>query len=216
MSGGICYIAGAGEDCGLDFVPRTEDYVIAADAGFLALERSHIRIDMAVGDFDTLDFIPVHPNVVVLNREKDTTDMQSAVHEGIKRGYRNFHIYGGTGGRVEHTVANMQLLTELSQGGRRGFLFGKDYVMTALTDGEIEFNETASGFVSVFAHSCRAEGVCLRNLKYGLDNAVLTNTNPVGISNEFIGKKSCVSVQNGTLMIIYPKFRYISLKNVAF
>lgn len=209
MKVGICYVVGAGEDCGLDFVPGTDDYVIAADAGFKALERCHIRIDMAVGDFDTLDFVPEHPNVVVLEREKDTTDTQSAVREGVKMGYKNFHIYGGTGGRADHTIANMQLLAELSQCGMRGLLFGKDYVMTALTGGTIEFPETASGYVSVFSHSCKTEGVYLRGLKYELADAVLTNTNPLGVSNEFTGKKSSISAADGTLLIVLPK-------NIAF
>lgn len=203
MKQGICYVVGAGGDYGLDFTPGAEDYVIAADAGFVVLEKKHVRIDMAIGDFDTLGVPPCHSNVIVLNREKDTTDMQSAVYEGIKRGYGSFHIYGGTGGRVEHTIANVQLLAELARDGRRGFLYGKNYIITALTDAAVEFPDSASGFVSVFSHSDRSEGVYLRGLKYELENAVLTNTNPLGVSNEFIGKKSSISVADGTLVLVY-------------
>lgn len=204
MKTGICYVVGAGENYGLDFVPEAQDYVIAADAGFAALEQKGLRADMVIGDFDTLSFVPSHPNVIVLNREKDTTDMLSAVREGSKMGYERFYIYCGTGGRIEHTIANMQLLTELSQSGKRGFLFGKDFIITAVTNGALELPNHASGFVSVFSHSDKAEGVCIEGLKYELHDAVLTNSFPLGVSNEFIGKKGKISVRDGTLWIVFP------------
>lgn len=201
---GICYIVGAGENYGLDFILHAEDFVIAADAGFQALEQKGISADVVIGDFDTLHFIPKHPNVIVLNPEKDDTDMHAAVGEGIKEGYKTFHIYCGTGGRIEHTIANIQVLTELSQNGRRGFLFGKDYIITALTNGCMTFPENASGYISVFSHSEKSEGVYLRGLKYELENAVLTNTFPLGVSNEFVGEESTITVKRGTLLIVFP------------
>ena len=204
MKTGICYVVGAGENYGLDFIPQAEDCVIAADAGFAALEQRGMQIDIVIGDFDTLSFVPNHPNAIVLNREKDTTDMWSAVREGVKKGYERFHIYCGTGGRIDHTIANMQLLAELSQSGKRGFLFGKDYIITAVTNGMLELPALASGFVSVFSHSDRAEGVCIEGLKYELQEALLTNSFPLGVSNEFIGQKGKISVANGTLWIVFP------------
>ena len=205
MKTGICYVVGAGENYGLDFTPRSDDYVIAADAGFQVLEQNGIKIDMVIGDFDTLHRVPTHPNVIVLNKEKDTTDMLSAVREGIRMGYEVFHIYCGTGGRVEHTIANMQLLTELSQNGKHGFLIGKDYIITAITNETLHFPKEASGFISVFSHSDKAEGVFLKGLKYELKNAVLSNTYPLGVSNEFIGEDSSITVENGTLVVVFPK-----------
>lgn len=201
---GICYIVGAGENDGMEFTPLADDFVIAADAGFQALKQTKIKIDLVIGDFDSLCFVPEYVEVITLQREKDDTDMRAAVCEGLKKGYKTFHIYGGTGGRIEHTIANMQLLTELSAAGKRGFLFGRDYIITALTNGTFEFPAYASGYVSVFAHSDQAEGVWLRGLKYELRNAVLSNRYPLGVSNEFIGKKSSISVENGTLLIVFP------------
>lgn len=201
---GICYIVGAGENYGIDFSPCADDFVIAADAGFQVLEQHGINMDLVIGDFDSLSFVPKHPEVIPLKKEKDDTDMRAAVLEGLKAGYETFHIYGGTGGRIEHTIANMQLLAELSSGGKRGFLFGRDYIITALTNGTFVFPDHVSGYVSVFAHSERAEGVWLKGLKYELQDAVLTNSYPLGVSNELIGKESSISVKNGTLLIVFP------------
>ena len=201
---GICYIVGAGENYGIDFSPCADDFVIAADAGFQVLEQHGINMDLVIGDFDSLSFVPKHPEVIPLKKEKDDTDMRAAVLEGLKAGYETFHIYGGTGGRIEHTIANLQLLAELSSDGKRGFLFGRDYIITALTNGTLVLPDHISGYVSVFAHSDRAEGVWLKGLKYELQDAVLTNSYPLGVSNELIGKEASISVKNGTLLIVFP------------
>ena len=205
MTNAICYIIGAGENYGLDFTPTTEDFVIAADAGIRYLEQRGFTADLVIGDFDSLNDIPVHPNTKELNPEKDDTDMLAAVREGIKSGYSVFHIYCGMGGRIDHTIANIQTLAHLSQNGTQGFLFGKDNVITAITNRKIFFDKVPSGYISVFSYTEKSEGVYLQNLKYELNNATLTNTFPLGVSNEFIGKESSISVNDGTLLIVFPK-----------
>lgn len=205
MSNSICYIIGAGENYELDFTPTSDDFIIAADAGLRYLEQCGITADLVIGDFDSLNGIPAHPNTKELNPEKDDTDMFAAVREGIKSGYSVFHIYCGMGGRIDHTIANIQILAYLSQNDMQGFLFGKDSVITAITNQKIAFEKIPSGYISVFSCTEKSEGVNLQGLKYELDNAVLTNTFPLGVSNEFIEKESSISVGTGTLLIVFPK-----------
>lgn len=205
MRQGICYITGAGSNYGLDFTPSAEDCVIAVDGGLRYLEEAGISPDLIIGDFDTLGYCPEGPNVIRLDTRKDDTDTLAALKEGIRMGFSLFHLYGGTGGRIEHTIANLQLLAFLSREGRQGFLHDRDTVLTAITDGAMVLPPREQGFLSVFSHTDRAEGVFLRGLKYELSDAVLTSTFPVGISNEFIGTESSVSVRKGTLLIVLPK-----------
>lgn len=205
MRVGICYIVGAGENYGLDFSPRPHDIVIAADAGLRYLEQACIGADLIIGDFDSLQHIPRHPNVSKLEAEKDDTDMLAAIREGMELGYERFHIYCGMGGRIDHTLANLQLMAFLSQSGKRGFLFDKTNVVTAITNQALAFREIASGVISIFSCTGKSTGVTLQGLKYQLDNAVLTNTFPLGVSNEFTGRKSTITVKNGTLLIVMPQ-----------
>ena len=179
--------------------------MIAADAGLRYLEEMNIVPDLIVGDFDTLNYVPEKDNVLKLPAEKDDTDMFMAVKEGIKAGYAEFHIYCGTGGRIDHTIANLQMLSYLSENGMQGYLFHKDCVFTMITNRELAFEAVDSGYVSVFSHTEKSTGVYLRNLKYELNDAVLTNSFPLGVSNEFIGKESSISVKNGTLLISVPR-----------
>lgn len=131
--------------------------------------------------------------------------MMAAVREGMKLGYGRFHIYCGMGGRIDHTLANLQLLAFLSQSGKRGFLFDKANVITAITDQTLAFREIASGVISIFSCTDKSTGVTLQGLKYELNNAVLTNTFPLGVSNEFTGQESAVTVKDGTLLIVMPQ-----------
>ena len=205
MKNGICYIVGAGENYGIDFHPTADDFVIAADAGLRYLEQAKIRADLVIGDFDTLNVVPQHGNVITLCAEKEDTDMLAAVREGIKAGYSVFYLYCGTGGRIDHTLANLQALSFLAENGKQGFLMDHNSIVTAITDRSLSFDRTASGYVSVFSYSAKSEGVCLRGLKYELEKAVLTNTFPLGVSNEFIGRESSISVDKGTLLIVFPR-----------
>ncbi len=204
MGHGICYLVGAGKNTGLDFAPREDDFVIAVDGGLRYLEEASIPPDLIVGDFDTLGYCPEGPNVIRLDTMKDDTDTLAALREGIRRGYSVFHFYAGTGGRMDHTIANIQLLAFLSGEGRQGFLHGGDVVLTAITDGTLLLPPKEGGYLSVFSYSDRAEGVFLRGLKYELRDACLNSGFPLGTSNEFIGRESSISVREGTLLVVLP------------
>jgi len=197
-----CYIFGAMElDCPI-IKPCKGDLIIAADKGYETLKRIGISPDLAVGDFDSLNMIPEDVKVLRHPIEKDDTDTALAVEAGIGRGYRRFMIYGCTGGRPDHTYANMQMLSSMAKRGLKAYLFGSGYTVFALKDGKVTFSERKCGTVSVFSITDRSVGVWEKGLKYTLDDDVLTNDTPLGVSNEFIGEKSEIGVKNGILLIM--------------
>lgn len=202
MDGNKCVIVGAGEFYGKIGTPSAGELVIAADGGYEYLVNIKCKIDVVIGDFDSLGEEPRHKNIIKLKTEKDDTDMLAAIRYGLDKGYKIFHIYGGTGGRISHTIANIQCVAYLSQNGAKAYLFGNGFYISAVTNGKIEFNAGKSGSISVFSHGDKAEGVYLEGFKYKLSNATLTNTFPLGVSNSFIGEKSCVRVKKGTLIVI--------------
>ena len=133
------------------------------------------------------------------------TDTWEAVSQAIKLGYREFHIYCGLGGRFEHSVANVQLLSHLTENGMKGFLYDRLNIMTCIRNQEITFDETNKGFISVFSLSDKSEGVTISGLKYEIHDHTLKSSFPLGVSNEFIGKPSKVKVENGLLLIVWAK-----------
>lgn len=202
---GICYIVGAMSlTPALRPYPTAEDYVIAADRGYDSLMAYGVVPDLAVGDFDSLGYQPDHPNVIQLPVEKDDTDMVFALRKGLELGYRRFLLLGGVGGRLEHTLANLQLLDWLTGQGGQGFLAGEKTVATAIRGpASLTFPATMSGYLSAFCNSGTAEGVTLENLKFPLEHSTLTSSFPLGVSNQFLGQSARVSVEKGSLLLIW-------------
>ena len=202
MNKNRCFIAGAGEFSGR-VLPERGDYIIAADGGYAELISRGITPDLVVGDFDSLGGVPDHPNIVCHPSEKDDTDMMLAVRQGFTHGCGTFIIDGGLGGRLDHTLANIQILTYISQNGGLGYLVGRDTCVTTVTDGSVSFTPGLSGVISVFCAGDKSEGVTLEHLTYPLRDAALSCAYPVGVSNEFCGAPAVVRVRAGTLVIIW-------------
>lgn len=202
---GICYIIGAGEDCGMDFVPTKEDLVIAADGGYAKLRAAGICPNLVIGDFDSLGAAPEGERVITLPAVKDVTDTWAAIELGKERGYTEFWLYGCTGGRFDHTMANVQTLAALAEQGLQGWLVSKDQLTTAISAKTVEFGPACRGFLSVFAHTDRCDGVTLKGLKYELENAELANIFPLGVSNEFLGKPASVAVGEGIAVLVMER-----------
>lgn len=177
------------------------DYVIAADAGYEILEKHGIVPDITVGDFDSLKKIPAE-NTVVLPVEKDVTDTHAAVNIALQKGFDEIVIYGGMGGRPDHTFANFTLVAFLAVKGVKAYCVGEGYTVCAVKDGTLCVDGDIGKTVSVFSWSEKCEGVTLKGLKYSLENAVLTNTFALGVSNSFAQPCAEISVSEGTLMVM--------------
>lgn len=200
---GICYIFGAGQGLPASFNRKNGDLVIAADGGIKSLERLGVKPDIAVGDFDSLGFVPDCDEIIKHPVMKNDTDMMLAVKTGFERGYTEFMLYGGAGGRPDHTFANIQTLTYIAKQGGKGFLDLCGFTASVIIDGELRFLNNAKGDVSVFALSERAEKVTIKGLLYPLLNATLESGFPLGVSNSFTGNSASVKIGKGTALVIW-------------
>ena len=205
----ICYIVGAGDFAVNAFNvrrPQEGDFVVAADGGYDSLNSLgtlKIEPDLIVGDFDSLESIPTGGGIIRYPAKKNQTDMFLAVEEGLARGYKVFFIFGGTGGRLDHTVGNFQVLSYIALKGSLGFLIGEAENVTLIKNCALHFTSEAKGTISVFSHGGVARGVSLTGLRYTLSSAKLTPHFPLGVSNEFIGFASEIFVDKGELLIIW-------------
>ncbi len=197
-----CYIVGA-IPTKLNFIPTEDDLVIAADRGYVTLREQEIRCDVMIGDFDSSDK-PEGENVIVLNPIKDDTDTIAAVKYALGKGCDRFYLYGVMGGRHDMTVASLQTLTYLLGEGAKGVIVSEDYAVMAIRNDRLDFKPGISGVFSVFSFDEISKGVSITGAKYPLSDAILTNAFPLGVSNEFFGERTSISVCDGTIHVFFP------------
>ena len=200
-----CIIIGAG-DFTLPGKISCEDLVIAADGGYDHAKAAGIEPKLFVGDMDSLTIsLPENIEKITFPERKDYTDMNLAYLEGRARGYENFEIYGGTGGRSDHTFANISLLLKIARDGCRGRMISEGEVYTVIENDKINLTGTCGKYISVFALGGEAHGVSLKGLDYEVENVTLTPDFPLGVSNKFTSCEAEISVNNGALLVIYER-----------
>lgn len=181
------------------------DFVIAVDAGFACLEAIDVAPDMAIGDFDSLGYVPKCRRVSRFPVKKDKSDMELALEKAVSWDHNELVIYGALGARLDHTLANLQLFAKYSEKDCVVTAIAEDYAIRLVTGPDVfELPNIDVGTVSVFSANDTARGVIETGLAYALNDEDLTNRTSRGVSNELTGEPARVAVEEGTLLVFYP------------
>ena len=201
-----CVIFCAGEEGDIDFSVSPEDFIICCDAGLAAAKRRGVTPDLLIGDFDSYrEPLPDSVETLRFPVEKDDTDSMLALREGLRRGYRQFVLLFALGGRLDHTLANLQALAFLDDFGASGMLIGPRDRVQLLKNGALDVPRNSAYTFSIFAYAGKAVGVTLKGMQYPLHNAVVTETFPIGLGNHIVEPVGRVSVLDGTLLVVESK-----------
>ena len=182
------------------------DFIIACDRGYVYCERLGLTPDLFIGDFDSYSGA-VAPGVAVerLIPEKDDTDTGHAITYALSHGFRELVLVCALGGRLDHTLANLQNAANAAAQGMSVTILDEKSEITFLTHGTFRLKKRPGWGLSVFSLSDTSTGVCLRGVKYELENAVLDNRFPLGVSNEFDAPEAEIAVGQGILMVMQTK-----------
>ena len=211
-------LVGASDFNAAHFAKERFDYVVAVDAGFASLQAAGVAPDAVVGDFDSLGYVPDHADVRRFPPEKDESDMELACRVAAEAGCQTLVLYGCMGRRLDHTLANIQVMLAQARSGLRVFAVADEYALAVLqaqrgAPAELAFGAIApeafaagayENYVSVFAVGGAAHGVWERGFKYGLSGATLADDVARGLSNEFTGKPASIRVEEGSLLVVFP------------
>ncbi len=85
--------------------------------GAYAWAKDKVRIDVNIGDYDSLDETPSPEPSAIYPREKDFTDGEMALHGMLEDGVEDITIYGAFGGREDHFMGNLHLLLAAHRSG---------------------------------------------------------------------------------------------------
>lgn len=181
------------------------DLRIAANGGArnarLFLERApHV----VVGDMDSVDdetrawLETSHCELIRHPRAKDETDLELALSLAQERGADEITILGAFGGRVDHFLGNVFLLTRA-----RNLKIVDAASELWIGAGNQEIQGNLGDVVSLIPLSERVEGITTENLEYPLHNETLERGSTRGISNVMLGERARVHWTRGTLLIVH-------------
>lgn len=179
-----------------------DDFYIFCDAGLSHSKALGKEPNLIVGDFDSHPKPETSIETIVLPREKDDTDTFFAVKEAIRRGFNDFLLIGVIGQRLDHTLANISILLMLESMGCTAKIVDDYSEMELLTKVTAYIPDSYSYF-SILAIGGEASGVYERNVKFPLENAVISCDYQYGVSNEVMpGQVAEVWAENGRLLLI--------------
>jgi thiamine pyrophosphokinase len=183
--------------------------VIAADGG---VDRAHaldLRVDVAIGDFDSISGVGLaaaeaegarierHPAA------KDATDLELALDAALALGPERVVVVGSSGGRLDHLLGSLLLLADERYAG----VEIEAHLGSSRVDvvrGSRLLPGTPGGLVSLVPVHGPAEGVSTEGLEYPLHGETLPEGTSRGVSNVFAGSEARVTVERGCLLAVQP------------
>jgi thiamine pyrophosphokinase len=181
---------------------KNADYIIAADGGFSLASRAGLRVDLLVGDMDSLDRVPEYVPTLKFPREKDATDLELALDYACEMKPERIFVVGAFGARLDHTLANANLLEKYDL---PVVLFHRGFRVYLVVD-ELELSAELGDLVSLIPLSAEVRGISAWGLRYPLHDGVLFRASTRGVSNEVVGSPCGVRVCEGKLLLIHkPK-----------
>ena len=195
-----------------DIFYKTDDpVVIAADRGLEALDKAGIKPDVIMGDFDSVDADVLDKyrsdELIRFDSVKDFTDGEAAVDMAVKSSSPESKviILGGTGGRMDHALANLSLMKKFCDEGISAEMLDTGNRIRVFKGPEtIEFtrDEEAYKYISLIPLGDRVSGVNIKGFKYDADGITLIQGSSLGVSNELISDNGSVIVDEGYLIVI--------------
>ena len=190
-----------------DFItehPKADDLCIAADSGYHTARALGERVDILLGDFDSIGDVPREEGVEIrqVPAEKDYTDTQMAVEIALEHGAEDIVIIGGLSGRLDHTLSTLSVLEDLHSMGVYGTVTDGQSRARYLNSSSTLIARSHYKYLSVIAADETVKGVDIDGCKYPLKRATLRRRNQFAVSNEITGNVAFISVRKGGVYII--------------
>ena len=189
---------------------QRDDYIICADGGTRHALALDIKPDLIIGDMDSAEkeqlqeFREAEVSMELFPHDKNETDLELAIHHAVELNPAQIIIIAGLGGRLDQTLANITLLTDirlsnidirLDDGVEESFLC-RDQVQVRGRTGDI---------VSLIPWGGAVSEVQTTNLKWPLHRETLLPDRTRGISNEMLGESATISIGSGLLLIVHRR-----------
>jgi thiamine pyrophosphokinase len=194
-------------DTRLSQIAASADYIIAADGGAQPLAAAGIVPHLLIGDLDSLSdqhvawLVSQGVEVQRYAREKDETDLELALLAAVARNASHIDLFCVLGGRWDHTVATIAMLSLPMLIGRTVRIFADGQTLAIVRD-HIILDGPITRTVSLLPLTPTVDGITTTGLAYPLDHATLYFERSRGVSNVVTRMPATVQVQSGILLVV--------------
>jgi thiamine pyrophosphokinase len=184
------------------------DFLICADGGLNYLDSLNIEPNLIVGDFDSVDrnLLEKYKNVKIIKypAEKNFTDTEIAIEESIAYGFNEITIFGATGTRLDHTMANILLIERyIKKGVIIRIIDNNNYIQ--ILNKDIAINKKEGYYLSIVPITEYIEGITLKGMKYPLEDVKVNRGSTLCISNEIIADTAQICIKKGIGILFLSK-----------
>jgi thiamine pyrophosphokinase len=184
--------------------------VIAADGGLHHAATLGLQVDVVVGDMDSVDAAALEraaADGATVERhpvDKDATDLELALRYVAHAGLRAAVLVGGSGGRLDHLLGNALVLTapEFAHLDLEWWIGATRIVVTRR---RAELEGRPGDTVTLLAVGGPARAVTTSGLRWRLDGDDLPYGSTRGVSNELVGDRATVELDDGVLLVVHDR-----------
>jgi len=187
---------------------KNGDFILCADGGARHALEMGLVPDYVLGDFDSLagrikarlDDMLKPEQFIGFPREKDKTDTHLAVEMALEKNPEQIVLMGATGSRLDHTLANICLLT-MFENTVPIVLVNDNNELTLITE-SINLEGEPGEEISLLPLTPVVRGLTTTGLKWPLYDHTLVMGDSLGISNVMLGRTAGVTIKEGRLLVI--------------
>ncbi|OQY06583.1 MAG: thiamine diphosphokinase [Fusobacteriia bacterium 4572_132] len=184
---------------------KKEDDIFCADGGSNYAYELKLKPKLILGDLDSIreDVLNYYKKEKIKFKkyppEKDKTDTELIIEEVKKlEKYNKIIILGGLGGRVDHTLVNIQLLERYKI---IKFVNSKEEI-EFLENEEKILKDKKNKIISLIPISKKVEVKKLEGFKYDGENLIFERGNSLGISNVVEKNEAKIKIKKGKILLI--------------
>jgi len=188
------------------------DRIVAVDGGLEEAEALGLIPDYVVGDFDTVERsvrerFEKMPHIVwkCHRPEKNETDTELARSLVLTLGCGRVVFLGATGGRLDHMMANIDVLYACMQKGVEAWIVDSQNRLYLLDEGKTFCRDELWGkYVSFLPYTEQVFGITLTGFKYPLVKKNIRRGEEAGlcISNEVIEETGRITFDEGVVICV--------------
>jgi thiamine pyrophosphokinase len=185
---------------------KSVDFVIGIDAGAETLLESGVKVDLAIGDFDSLKNKDLLKKINHLEypKEKDYSDTEIAVTHAISLGYDEIILTNMLGGRTDHLLFNISILYRIFKEGKpTKILESKEEIY--IFDKSIEAQTDINDIVSIFPLLGKVVFEESKGLYYPLKGKSVELGETLTLSNTAVSNPVYVELKEGVAILILKR-----------